>query len=237
MSELLAVLQSGWLSVGKTRARGTGRLVNAIRTPKPVQPVRIRDSEEQVFVITLRGPTLMLDPRECLEEKDGHMKNLKEINALYAQYWCEVSNGVFTEIAERRFKIDSLIGGFQAYKYRYCADRSVDIRQVYADLQPRIEAQKKFPYNPTLIVEPGSVFVLKVTDNRNLNQAQATIAQWLSHGLPLPDWVKKAYGDTHHTNVFLPQNGYGEIDVNLPSHAASFSFPLTRAMGDHYAAT
>ena len=216
ISQLLSLLQSGWLSVGKTRAHGTGRLVEARPAPKPVQPLKIRSSEDDVFVITLRGPALMIDPRECVDE-NGFMKCLEEINALYAKYWQQVSDETLAEIPERRFKIDSLVGGFQARKYRYSPDPNFDMSAI-ANPDERVRIQGQFPYNPSLILEPGSVFVLKLADGKALADAQAKITEWLSHGLPLPEWAKRAYGDTHHTNIFLPQNGFGEIDVNLDCH-------------------
>ncbi|MEI7702003.1 MAG: RAMP superfamily CRISPR-associated protein, partial [Planctomycetia bacterium] len=118
---------------------------------------------------------------------------------------------LLTEIPARRFQSNSLIGGFQARQYRYDPDPDHDVRKEH-DLRDRRAQQRMFPYNPTLVVDAGSVFVLKVAEEQQ-QQAAQRVAEWLAHGLPLPQWACRAYGDTHHTNIFLPQNGYGEIEV------------------------
>ncbi|NLF70074.1 MAG: hypothetical protein GX575_13625 [Candidatus Anammoximicrobium sp.] len=221
-----AVLASGWLSVGKTRARGRGE--SAADASPNVALAPLRTSLGAVFVVTLRGPALMLDPRDCLDQ-GGSLKSPAEIDDLYAAYWAEVSDGLLAELPRHRFTQEALVGGFQARRYRYCLDKSVDLRS--KPLAERLRLQKSFPYNPTLIVEAGSVFVLGVCGPAREAAATARVAQWLAHGLPLPDWAARAYGDTHHTNIFIPANGFGEIDVNLPCHDSAFESPLAAVGG------
>jgi hypothetical protein len=52
--------------------------------------------------------------------------------------------------------------------------------------------------------------------------AQQKIKKWFEQGLPLPDWAKKEYLNDDKSDwsscPYLPQNGYGEIAVNLPIH-------------------
>ncbi len=221
-----ALLASGWLSVGKTRARGQGDCM--ADGSRSTAPVPLKESSGGVFVVTLRGPALMLDPRDCLEQ-DGSLKSPEDIDGLYAAYWTEVSGGLLAELPRQRFTQEALVGGFQARKYRYCLDKTVDLRS--KPLEERLRLQKSFPYNPTLIVEAGSVFVLRVCDPAHEAAASAKVAQWLAHGLPLPAWAGRAYGDTHHTNIFIPANGFGEIDVNQPCHQSSFESPLATVGG------
>lgn len=226
LEQCLAVLASGWLSVGKTRARGTGECRAADEPGVALAPLKL--SSDAVFVVTLRGPALMLDPRDCLTP-DGSLRSPEAIDDLYAAYWTEVSGGLLAELPRQRFTQEALVGGFQARKYRYCPDQSVDLRS--KPLGERLRLQKSFPYNPTLLVETGSVFVLRVVDAADAAAATARVGEWLAHGLPLPAWAARAYGDTHHTNIFLPANGCGEIDVNLPCHGSTFESPLAAVEG------
>ncbi|MBN1852726.1 MAG: hypothetical protein JW829_08375 [Pirellulales bacterium] len=224
LNECLAVLDSGWLNVGKTRARGRGQFVAADHRPDKIRSVR--QPRLPMFIIMLRGPALMIDPRKCLEN-NGAMKSLKKINQLYKNYWKKISEESLEELPKRRFKQDALVGGFQARKYRYSYGTSQALDFTKQSIDSRKSAQKDLPYNPTLIIEAGSVFVLQVTDPGRLDDAKNKVIEWLNHGLPLPEWAAEAYGDTHHTNIFIPQNGFGEIDVNLPCHNSSFESPLT----------
>jgi hypothetical protein len=87
-----------------------------------------------------------------------------------------------------------------------------------------MQQSKNDNYRPWLLTETGSVFVLQgkegahpeeIEDNKKL------INRWLSQGLPITESVNKWYrlGDNpsrywQHT-PFVPENGYGEIAVNL----------------------
>lgn len=207
LGEILSLLNTGWLNISKTKARGCGTIAGIIRDTPDVQPLHV--DGKWVYVIVLRGPTLMIDPRQCLSE--GCLKSPAQISQLFSEYWSEVSGGRLKEIPERRFQSNSLIGGFQARQYRYNPDLKSDVR-TECDLQKRKNQQRTFPYNPTLVVNPGSVFVLEF-DREQEPQARQCVRDWLAYGLPLPQWACRAYGDTHHTNIFLPLNGYGEIEV------------------------
>ena len=81
------------------------------------------------------------------------------------------------------------------------------------------------PYLPWVLTAPGSVFVLKAQAGFE-EAAQGRLAQWTTEGLPLPAWVETRYestpgagdGGTWHRNPFIPENGFGEVHVNLASH-------------------
>ena len=107
----------------------------------------------------------MLPPWECVDT-DGVMQPDSVIDDLFAQYWQEVSNGSLRELPEKRFKTDRLIGGFQAWKYRYDPHEDRGLIDE-PDIDKRISQQKELPYNPTLAVNPGSVFVLAVEDEQD----------------------------------------------------------------------
>lgn len=218
IQQLESLLNLGWLSVSRTRARARGIIREIAAPPQdssaPV-PIDVDDKQgvdaKQEYVITLRGPSLMLAPWEIVDDS-GCLKSESEIDTAWEQFWHTLSDESLLEVATRRFKLDEMIGGFQARRYRY--DPTMKLGD-NADLDQRIRSQRQLPYNPTLLVQAGSVFVLQVKNGKT-ERAKQKIEEWLRYGLPLPKWARKAYGSTHHTNVFLPQNGYGEISVNLP---------------------
>ncbi len=73
-------------------------------------------------------------------------------------------------------------------------------------------------YHPEWLTQAGSVFVLKTDENDNENAA----AQWLEERLRLglPPAQDRSENDTWRTDPFIPQNGYGEIRVNLSRQIA-----------------
>ncbi len=75
------------------------------------------------------------------------------------------------------------------------------------------------PYNPFLLTDAGSVFVLEAEAGQQ-PLAQTKIDDWLQFGLPLPDWAVKRYGDHGSTCPFRRVDGFGEIAVNLPCHTS-----------------
>lgn len=72
-------------------------------------------------------------------------------------------------------------------------------------------------YYPFLLTEEGSVFVLRAKAGAEA-RAQQYIAAWHAEGLPLPPWATEDYGAGFEDIPFRPQEGYGEIAVNLPCH-------------------
>lgn len=67
-------------------------------------------------------------------------------------------------------------------------------------------------YQPYVLTDAGSVFVFAVNDE---DKAKTILADWQAKGLPLPQAVKDERTDQWQHNPYLPQNGYGEIAVNL----------------------
>jgi hypothetical protein len=198
--QLAWFLSFGWLHIGKTKARTRG----VIRQPLSQKATTESDdwfSKNGIFVISLRSPALLLDPARLVNEV-GIPVSGEEVDRLYEEVWSELSGGSL--VLKRRFVTHELVGGHQSLRFRRFLD----------DSERNRKNQRKQPYNPALWTEPGSVFVLQhKTDN-----AIRTIDLWLRDGLPLPDWAVQAYGNMFETNPYLPSNGFGEIDVNLPCH-------------------
>ncbi len=161
-----------------------------------VQPVCISNPapRDGLWVVTLQTPALLCDPR-LLAETSGR----SELSHSYAEGWKQISGNSLQLI--RFFARQSLAGGFYLYR-----------RFQYGNV-----------YNPYLLTEPGSVFVLQAETGRS-GDAESCIREWLTVGLPLPDWAIERYkrggqpGDHWENCPYLRSNGYGEIAVNLNVH-------------------
>ena len=138
------------------------------------------------WLVTLQTPALLCDPRQ-LHEASGE----GELFAAYKTAWEDISDGTLTLV--RFFAQQSLAGGYLVYRF-----------------------QPNKPYNPFLLTEPGSVFVLQATDKSD--GARQKVEAWLRQGLPLPKKAKEVYGEKWSECPFVPSDGFGEIAVNLPCH-------------------
>ena len=132
----------------------------------------------------------MVNPDEIVKEEQTGEK----LGKLYNQYWEDASSNSMEMI--RFFAHQKLLGG---YLVRRHGDN----------------------YYPFYLTASGSVFVLKVKDSKE-NTAMEKIDEWKKKGLPLPEWVKTKYKEVDkelwQTCPFLPENGYGEVMVNLKWH-------------------
>lgn len=98
-------------------------------------------------------------------------------------------------------------------------------------LMHRYQKGRRHHYQPWLLTEPGSVFVLKLRKRTERKAAEETLRDWLRRGLPLPASVRRelrAKGGEDDAALwdrcpFIRQNGYGEVEINLDDH-------LTRRM-------
>lgn len=74
-------------------------------------------------------------------------------------------------------------------------------------------------YYPFYLTGAGSVFVLKATIKE---KAMQKIDEWKTKGLPIPEWAKKKYQkngkELWQTCPYIPENGYGEVMINLKFH-------------------
>jgi len=137
-----------------------------------------------LWVLTLQTPALLLDPTG-LKESSGE----KELHEAYRTTFADISGQKLT--LGRFFARQSLAGGYVVGRF-----------------------QRGKPYNPFILTDAGSVFVLQ----ENGSSAAALIEHWQIHGLDLPTGVRAAYGDTWQSNPYLPCHGFGEVAVNLACH-------------------
>lgn len=152
------------------------------------------NNKDSLWVVTLQTPTILCDPR-LLDESTQSNK----LFDAYSEIWNQISDSSLKLI--RFFAQQSLSGGFYLHR-RFQPDK---------------------PYNPYLLTEPGSVFVLEANPGK-IDKAHSYIHEWLLYGLPLPKWAIELYrrdnrpGNYWANCPYLTSNGYGEIAVNLDIH-------------------
>jgi hypothetical protein len=145
-------------------------------------------SDRQTWIVTLQTPALLASFHDGAIGMDtGAMAKA------YARAWNKLSGQALK--LKRYYSRESLAGGGYIKKRFRSAD----------------------PYNPFLLTEAGSVFVLESQTGKE-KVASDLLTEWMKHGLPLPEKVKQAHGETWDSNPYLPENGYGEIAVNMSCH-------------------
>lgn len=195
--QLRAVLKMGLFGIGKNKTSAKVELTDRFKDKVPrsnLGPLRKKGE----LILTLQTPALLLDYEKLIGKHDTHT-----LHEAYAESWdilCEHLK------LERFFARQKLSGG----KYQY---------NQFQQKRP-----ERSDYYPWLLTEEGSVFVFKVIDKEHRDDVCAALSRWLATGLPLPVTVTKAYGLPEDVETqwqccpYIPQNGYGEIAVNLPDH-------------------
>lgn len=191
--DLESLLEIAVLRIGKTKSRATFSLQNVPPTNRFSSSAQAVDGR---WVVVLQSPALLVDPRKL---HDQWTRGVDATEALYKEAFAELSGGQRAALVlVDHFADQQLHGGFLAVR----------------DQPQLISSPEK--YAPLLTTEAGSVFVLRAMENRDAD-AQAIIDRWLQSGLPLPAWAKDRHGEDFQTNPFLPQDGFGEIAVNVPA--------------------
>lgn len=132
---------------------------------------------------------------ECLMTNPEILKtrNSQALEQACQQYWESVSKKSLSMM--RFFACQSLYGGF---------------------VSRRANQQN---YEPFLLTERGSTFVLKIEDNAAAN---LLLAAWKVQGLPTADWVSDRYAPNGEPLwqrcPYIRENGYGAIAINLRCH-------------------
>lgn len=190
--QLWDLLGEGLLGLGKTKAAAR------VERKEQVAPSVVSASPPTgaAWVVTLQTPGLLCDAAS-LNEESGEA----ELRSAYESAWADLSrlaDGTASclELVDY-FARQSLAGGY------------------YLHLRFSGGAPS---YVPWLLTDAGSVFVLRAATGRE-TEAQERIGAWLAHGLPLPGWAVVRIGRDEKERwqgcPYLPENGYGEIAVNL----------------------
>jgi CRISPR/Cas system CSM-associated protein Csm3 (group 7 of RAMP superfamily) len=153
------------------------------------------------MVVTLQTDAVMLDPLEV-----RRLPPEENLFTLYAAYWQALSqqeHGTSSLKLVDFFARQTFLGGYLYHRYLGAGERQ----------------QQPAGYYPYYLTGAGSVFVLEPID---VDAAQSCLKGWIQNGLPLPAWALDRYtqpGRSLWQNCpFVPQNGYGEIVVNLDWH-------------------
>ena len=192
--QLQRLLSLGLMGLGKTKAIAEvnlqpGGAIHPVMTGDGIVPGL---GEDGLICITLQTDALLL-PKGILEETSGG----PELIEAYRTVWKELCDGLRLE----RFHAKQALkgGGFLAARHGFTGEN----------------------YYPWILTRAGSVFVFSVVDQE---AAQPAIQGWLEQGLLLAKSIQDSWGikgEAHeHWRYcpYVPQNGYGEIAVNLPVH-------------------
>ena len=158
-------------------------------------------TSREVIVDGLALVTLQTDAIMLKAEDVRALEPHESLFSLYHAFWVDISDGILT--LDDFFAHQGFEGGYLYHRKLGAAERTAAPNR----------------YRPYYLTRAGSVFRLKVQDE---NRAQALLETWLQSGLPWPTWAKEAYGgyerEFWENCPFVPENGYGEIAVNLAWH-------------------
>jgi hypothetical protein len=114
----------------------------------------------------------------------------KSLQHAYDEFWHELSGGALNLV--HFFARQSLFGGFVSKR------------------------ANKARYEPFLLTDRGSVFVLTAAD---ADKARSHLDEWRSFGLSIPSWIQTRYGQPlWKTCPYLPHVGFGEVAIDLVCH-------------------
>lgn len=152
--------------------------------------------QDDLALVTLQSSAIMLDPNTVRSLLLG-----QDLHEVYAKYWHDISDGALA--LDDFFAHQGFEGGYLYHRYLGTAERT----------------NRPHQYRPYYLTLAGSLFKLRVADKIN---APKLLTRWLSCGLPLPKWALAEYGQYNRAIwencPFVPENGYGEIAVNLAWH-------------------
>lgn len=176
-----------------TPLQGLGKNKTSFRLRFDQTMSRVQDADcrlkDGCWVLTLQTPTVLCDPKGLV----GSGRSDAGLRENYREAFSTLS--AETLVLERYFARQSLAGGYYLHR----------------------RFQEGQEYEPYLLSDPGSVFVLTPAKGQ-VEAAGAFIEKWSNSGLPLPPWAEERYGADWTACPYLPQNGFGEVAVNLPVH-------------------
>jgi len=199
VAQLQSLLAQGVTGLGKTKVYTHIELLPE-KTIKSTKNYNFEiKPKEGVWIVTLQTPALLCNPYD-LNVVPG-ISQADNLNQAYLNVWQQLSDSSLKLERKRFFATQSLAGGFYLWK----------------------RFQQTQAYQPYLLTDAGSVFVLSPQKGKE-QDAQECLEKWCINGLPVPEWAIKEYNlsekpEEQWSNCpYIPQNGYGEIAVNLPIH-------------------
>jgi hypothetical protein len=200
LQQFATAVQQHLHRLGKLSRAVTVAVIDGPATPAVNNRALIEDG---LVLVTLQSDAIMLAPEVVRSLPLG-----QDLNEVYSAYWFELSDGALT--LDDFFAHQGFEGGYRYHRYLGAAERK----------------SRPHNYRPYYLTLAGSLFKLRVTNEIN---ASKLLTRWLSGGLPLPKWALNEYGRYNRpiweTCPFVPENGYGEIAVNLAWHWPSIQRP------------
>lgn len=178
--------------VGRSKATFVLELYDQA-SPAPRQTLQPND----LVALTLQTPALLGDPRIATEDAPRDASPVG---------WCDPS--LFKAYAA---DWENKSGGCLKLAYYFAR------QTLHGGNYLKNRFQPGRPYNPWLLSEAGSVFVLEPQKGSEA-AAEELLIEWRRHGLPLAAWTQDAYGlsldprEDWRRCPYLPENGYGEIE-------------------------
>ena len=180
---------------------GLGRENRQVKvSPKPGYAAAAEGSGDLIrdglVLVTLQSDALVLNPAEVRKLLPG-----QDLQELYAEFWNEISAASMQLVDF--FALQSFKGGYLYHRY----------------LGKLEKAEKPHQYRPYYLTNAGSLFKLKILDEE---KAGKLLVSWSRQGLAWPNWANDEYGSLGRAAwkacPFTPENGYGEIAINLDWH-------------------
>jgi len=195
-AQLRALLSLGLVGFGKGKTMAKVNVLPAGEICDVMETTDIHGlGEDGLICLCLQTDAVLLNPRD-LDETSGHIELLQA----YRRIWSDLCDDLQLE---RFFATQRLAGGeYQARRFHRWGSEGED-------------------YYPWLLTEAGSVFVFSVRDQ---GQAEREMERWLRSGLPVAPVIRAFYGLPGDRDQwwkwcpYIPQNGYGEIAINLEIH-------------------
>lgn len=190
------LLAQGLAPLGKT---DMAAVVDAIEAPWALRGTGTSVLRDGLAIVTLQSTALLLPPGIELPNANGDAA----LAAAYADSFSQLSGGSPRRPKDGALELVRCFARQQLGGGRYWWNAFRD---------------RERPYRPVLLTQPGSVFVLRPRPGRE-RQAEAILIRWRDHGLPphpqAPGGI--APGDWR-TNLWLTENGYGEVAINAELH-------------------
>ncbi len=160
----------------------------------PVNESTAAPLPDGLWIVTLQTPALLVAVAKFTEPASED-----ELRGLLEQYWVDVSGA--------NMALDDYFARWELAGGEYLQSRQVNGGE---------------SYQPYLLVQPGSVFVLRATST-DATAASQRIRSWLETGLPIGRGVREVFGLSGDASdweycPYIPQNGFGEIAVNQALH-------------------
>jgi hypothetical protein len=229
IEQFQSLIAYGLTGIGRTKAYAQVDLQANRISPKLASNLDMRD--DGVWILSLQTPALLCNPDRLTAPENPVSNERQSIS-----YFKRLINFLFSRQATSDSDSDSDSGSqhnalHQAYAqvFKDLSDNKLELVRFFAtqSLAGGFYLWRRFQspnnYQPYLLTEAGSVFVLRARAGEE-DKVKDLIEIWAKKGLPLPNWAVEKYqragnpGDFWSNCPYIPQNGYGEVAVNLGIH-------------------